>query len=330
MKKMVLVFALFVTSFLNAFTLKDKITKGSPGDYVVTEQAGTYTVLLIRSLSNRYVILEEIDAPTLNVDTNNISWKEWIREEAPGHTAWISYVIDLEKNKLLESYSHSKAAWLYAEDPNHFLPRLLTLPLEKTPLDKRKKIGPPPTGDEQDHRSLWAPSIMFEGKKVPKAEISAWSSRWPQDNSIIAGCEIEVYVSQFALPYCVEIRSPHYKAAIRAIDSGKDMHSPKALVFQQSPFFIGAPLWKKETLEFHLHCPIYFSKLQLLALDLTSETMPLIEISEITPSTPGELSLKLEEKMLNAHLQKGHRYRWVLIPPQFPTIVVYSDTIFEW
>ena len=231
MKRLVLVLALFITTFLNALTLKDKIIKGAPGDFIVTEQGGTYTVLLIRSISSRYLILEEIDAPTLNVSTDQLSWKTWIAEEAPGHTAWIGYLIDLEKNKLIQSYSYSRAAWLYAEDPNHFLPGLLMLPLEKTPLDKRKKIGPPPIGDEQDHRSLWTPSSLFEGKKISKTEITAWSARWPQDNSIIAGCEIEIYVSYFALPYCIEIRSPHYKALIRAIDSGKEMVSPKAPVW---------------------------------------------------------------------------------------------------
>lgn len=330
MKRAILLFALLLTNFLNAFNLKDKLTKGSAGDYVITEQAGTYTVLLIRSLTPRYVILEEIDAPTLNVNADKISWKEWIAADAPGHTAWVSYIIDLEKNKLLESYSHSRTAWLYADDPNNFLPKLLTLSLEKTPHDKRKRVGPPPADDETDHRALWIPSIIYEGKKLSKSDITAWSSRWPQDDSIIAGCEVEVYFSQFPFPYWIEIRSSHYKAAIRTIDSGKDMSSPKALVFQQSPFFLGAPLWKKEAIELHLHCPPYFSQLRLLVMDLTSDSHSLIEMVQISPSASGEVAVQISDKTLHSCLQKGHRYRWVLVPTQFPGLIVYSDTIFEW
>lgn len=329
MKRLIFIFLFLAIPFLNAFSLKDKMMKGASGDFVVTEQAGNYTVLLIRSLSERYIILEEIDAPTINVrpETN---WKTWISEEAPGHTAWVSYVIDLQKNKLIESYSHSRSAWLYPDDPNHLLPKLLTLSLEKTPLEQRKKIGPPPPPDEVDHRALWTPPITFEGKKVPKSEITAWSSRWPQDQSIIAGCEVELYFSQFSLPYCIEVRSPHYKAAIRAIDSGRGMVSPKVLVFQQSPLFLGAPLWSKKTIEFHIHCPLYFPDLKLLAMDLSEPSHPLVELSKITVSNPGEMAFKLDEKILQDHLKKGHRYRWVLIPSQFLTIVVYSDTAFEW
>ena len=235
MKRFVLLFTILLTTALNAFSLKDKIVKGSPGDYVVTEQMGTYTILLIRSLSDRHLLLEEIDAPKLNLDPAPLSWKEWISQGAPGHTAWISYLIDLEKNKLLESYSYSRGAFLYVEDPNHFLARLMTLSLEKTPPDKRKRIGPPPNGEE-DHRALWMPTVTFEGKKMEKPSITVWTARWPSDNSIIANCEIELYFSGFAFPYWIEIKSPHYKASIRSLDSGRGMTSPKSLssIFSES------------------------------------------------------------------------------------------------
>src|SRR5271156_1681101 len=226
MKRVILIVSILLTTFVNAFSLKDKIVKGNPGDYVVTEQMGTYSILVIRSLSPNHLLLEEIDVPKLNLEPAPSSWKDWIAKEAPGHTAWVSYLIDLEKNNLLEIYSHSRSAWLYAEDPNNFLSRLMTLSLEQTPSDKRKRIGPPPSGDE-DHRALWLPSVTFEGKKMEKPPITAWTTKWPSDNSIIAGCEIELYFSGFAFPYWIEIKSPHYKAAIRTIDSGCEMTSPK-------------------------------------------------------------------------------------------------------
>ena len=329
MRRAVLILSILITTLLNAFSLKDKIIKGNPGDYVVTEQMGTYTILLIRSLSDKHLLLEEIDAPTLNHEPQTSSWKEWISQEAPGHTAWVSYLIDLEKNKLLESYSHSRNAWLYAEDPNNFLSRLMTLSLEKTPLDKRKRIGPAPLGEE-DHRALWMPTVTFEGKKMEKSSITVWTTRWPSDNSIIAGCEIEVYFSGFAFPYWIEIKSPHYRAAIRTIDSGQGMTSPKPIVFQQSPFFIGSHHWNKGALEFHIHCPTYYASLRVLAMDLSVDSHPMIEITEASPQTGADVTLQIPEKTLETKLQKGHHYRWVLISTQYPGVVIYSDALFKW
>jgi hypothetical protein len=329
MKRIVLIISILLTTFLNAFSLKDKLVKGNPGDYVVTEQMGTYTILVIRSISDHHILLEEIDAPKLNLDPAPSSWKEWISNEAPGHTAWVSYLIDLEKNKLLESYSHSRSAWLYAEDPNNFLSRLMTLSLEKTPADKRKRIGPPPNDDE-DHRALWLPSVIFEGKKMEKTSITSWTTKWPSDNSIIAGCEIELYFSGFAFPYWIEIKSPHYKAAIRSIDSGREMQSPKAVVFQQSPFFIGSHHLNKGSVEFHIHCPPYHSKLRLMAMDLSLESHPMIEIGHATPKNGSDVTLKVPEKTLENKLQKGHHYKWVLISTEYPEVVIFSDALFQW
>ncbi len=329
MKRAILIVSILLTTFLNAFSLKDKLVKGNSGDYVVTEQMGTYTILVIRSISDHHILLEEIDAPKLNLDPAPSSWKEWISKEAPGHTAWVSYLIDLEKNKLVETYSHSRSAWLYAEDPNNFLSRLMTLSLEKTPTDKRKRIGPPPNGDE-DHRALWLPSVTFEGRKMEKTSITSWTTRWPSDNSIIAGCEIELYFSGFAFPYWIEIKSPHYKAAIRTIDSGREMKSPKAIVFQQSPFFIGSHQRNKGSVEFHIHCPPYHPKLRLMAMDLSLESHPMIEIGHATPKNGSDVTVKVPEKALENKLQKGHHYKWVLISTEYPDVVIYSDALFQW
>jgi len=329
MKRVILIVSILLTTFLNAFSLKDKLVKGNPGDYVVTEQMGTYTILVIRSISDHHILLEEIDAPKLNLDPQPASWKEWIAQEAPGHTAWVSYLIDLEKNKLLESYSHARSAWLYAEDPNNFLSRLMTLSLEKTPEDKRKRIGPPPMGDE-DHRALWMPSVVFEGKKMDRPSITSWTTRWPSDNSVIADCEIEVYFSGFAFPYWIEIKSPHYKAAIRTIDSGREMKSPKKVVFQQSPFFIGSHEMKKGSLELHIHCPSYYSNLRVMAMDLSIPSHPMVEIGQGLPKTGTAITVQIPEKTLENKLKKGHHYRFVLISTAYPDIVVYSDALFHW
>lgn len=330
MKRFFLIALILTTSLLNAFSLKDKIVNGKRGDYVVTEQAGTYTVLLIRSLTDRHLLLEEIDVPTVNHDPSKIGWKQWVDQEAPGHTAWVSYLIDLEKNQLIETYSHARNAWMFAEDPNQFLARLLTLSLQKTPSDKRKRIGPPPSAGAEDHRSLWSPPVTIEGKTVDKPTITAWSGRWPSDGSIIANCEIELYFSQFPFPYWIEVRSPHYKASMKTIDSGSGMASPKSVVFQQSPFFIGGSLWKENGFEFHFHTPPYFSQFKIFAMDTSVKEKPLIEIAHSGKTAPGEVKVEIPSKLLDNKLQRGHRYKWVVMSQEYPNVIIYSDNAFEW
>jgi len=330
MMRAFLVITIFISMQLNAFSLKEKLIKGNVGDYVVTEQQGTYTVLILRSLHPTHLILEEIDIPTINHNPKDMSWKEWVSKQAPGNTAWVTYLIDTETNKLLECYSHTRHSWIYASDPNNFMTRLLTLSLEKTPDHKRKRIGPPPSAEESDRRSLWIPAITWEGKKMDKSPITAWSTQWPKDGSILSGCQVELYFNNFSFPYWIEIKSPHYKASIQTIDSGTEMHSPQPLVFQQTPFFIGSHQLKKELLELHVHCPVYFPSIHLFAVDLSAGEHPLIEIADATHSSSSELIVNIPETMLNTKLQKGHLYKWVLIPVENPHLVIYSENIFEW
>jgi hypothetical protein len=330
MKKLLFLITFLSISILNAFSLKDKMVNGLPGDYVVTEQGGTSSVLLIRALTPTHLILEEIDVPSLSRKSSDGSWKEWIAQEAPGHTAWITYIVDLESCQLQECYSHSQGVWLPARDPQHFLPRLLSLSLQKTPQDSRKRIGAPPESGQEDRRSVWNPPVVVEGQKLDKAAITAWKTKWPSDNSLIADCEIELYFSAQPFPVWIEIKSPHYKASLRAVDSGHNMTSPQPIFFQQSPLILGPAMWKKDRMELLVHCPTYYSDLKVYAMDLTDPKHPLVELIESTPIKTAESILQVSEKTLDQNLVKGHQYRWVLIPVTFPTIVIYSEQVFRW
>jgi hypothetical protein len=330
MKRLIFIITVLSFSFINAFSLKDKITNGNPGDYVVTEQGGTSSVLLIRSLTSTHLIIEEIDVPSLMRKSYDGNWKEWIAQDAPGHTAWITYVIDIKNNQLQECYSHSQGVWLSTQDNQHFLPRLLTLSLQKTPQEGRKRIGPPPNAGEEDRRSIWNPSVIVEGKKLDKAAITAWVAKWPNDGSLISNCEIEVYFSSLAFPVWIEVRSPHYKASLRAIDSGHAMSSPRPIVFQQSPLILGSSGLKKDHFELHLQCPTYYNALKIFAVDLTDPSHPLVELTQTAPLEESQMMLKVPEKTLAHKLIKGHQYRWVLIPVAYPSMVIYSDQIFQW
>jgi hypothetical protein len=330
MRKLLFIFLFLTTSIVNAFSLKDKITNGNTGDYVVTEQGGTSSVLIIRSLNSTHLILEEIDVPTLIRKSADKNWKEWVAQEAPGHTAWITYIIDVKTNQLQECYSHSQGIWLPTKDADHFLPRLLTLPLQKTSQEQRKRIGPPPVSGEEDRRSIWNPSVIIEGKKLDKAAITAWNTKWPSDGSLISNCEIELYFSSLAFPVWIEVRSPHYKASLRAIDAGHGMLSPRPLVFQQSPLILGSSELKKDHMELLVQCPTYYNALKVYAVDLTDPSHPLVELTQTAPLEESQMILKVPEKALAHNLVKGHQYRWVLIPVGFPSMVVYSDQIFQW
>ncbi len=234
MRRIVVVASLFYISFLSAFSLKDKLTRGNSGDYVVTEQFGCYTALLIREISDSQLILEEINIPKMLFSSD--SWKQWIEEGAPAHTSWIAYTVDLEKNCVIHSYSYSEKSAASNQSSASFFSQILGLSLEKVPLSERKRIGMEPQEGEIDRRSLWLPTIMFEGKKIDKpSSISAWRGRWPNDQSIIANCELEIYFTQFSFPYWIEIKSPHYTATIRSVDSGEGVISPQSIALKNIP-----------------------------------------------------------------------------------------------
>lgn len=330
MKKILCLIIILTISSLNAFSLKENLIKGKVGDYVVTEQGGTLSVLLIRSLTSNYLILEEIDAPALQWDLKQGTWKDWISQDAPGHTAWMTYLINLKTNELEECYSHSQGVWLPAKDPHHFLPRLLTLSLQKTPLSNRKKIGPPPSAGEDDRRSIWNPSVIIEGKKIDKPSITAWTTKWPTDGSLISECEIELYFATLTFPVWIEVKSPHYKVSLRAVDAGHTMLSPRPLVFLQSPLILGPAIFKKDQLELLVHCPPYYSSLKLLAVDLSHPDHPLTEIIQSPELKSLQTTLSIPEKILENNLVRGHRYRWVLVPIAYPELVIYSDQVFQW
>ncbi|MBS0616284.1 MAG: hypothetical protein JSR58_07030 [Verrucomicrobia bacterium] len=222
MKKLFLL--LIITSCLNAFCVKDRIASGKAGDYVVFAQGRMAAALLLRATSQTTLTLEEITIPLTESEGKN--WKAWIENKAPGHTSWTSYTIDLKKNQVLECYSHSRKAWMATSDPSQFLTKLLGLHLQTTPADKRKRIGPPPAADEPDRRSLWLPPVSIEGKKINNPSVSVWNGKWPHDETLLSDCTIEVYFGEFAFPYWIEVKSPHYTASMRTLDSGRNLMSP--------------------------------------------------------------------------------------------------------
>jgi hypothetical protein len=229
MKKIILILLTFWLTVSEA-SLQERFSRATPGDYVVTAQEGHYSLLLIRAISQERLSLEEISVPAKHIDLKRLNWKKWVGEKAPGHTSWVVYEIDRSSAQLISCFSYSKNGWLYLDESEQFLTRLMRLPLEKIPETQRKKIGPQPLPGETDRRAAWNPPLVIEGKKVAKPIFETMRTKWPDDGSKLALCTIELYFSQadptFAFPYWMEIQSPHYAFKVRTIDSGRHLISP--------------------------------------------------------------------------------------------------------
>lgn len=330
MRVIFIILSVFALSFANALSLKDKVIKGEIGDYVVTEQGKVYTVLLIRAVTESRLILEEISVPESDGILDRISWKEWIESKAPGNTSWMAYEIDLKTNELIEGYSYSRRAYLYTGDPNHFLAKLLALSLKPTPEDKRRRIGPPPSEEETDHRAFWLPSVFFEGKQQKKPSLSSWIGRWPNDGSILANCEVEFYFGNFSFPYWIDVKSPHYRASIRTVDSGHHLNSPMPPMPQRPPEFLGRASWQNKKIEIKLKCPAHYPSLNVFVIDLTAESQAPIPLKTSQTRKDDLVTVEITEETLQAVLQKGHKYHWIVVPEDTSSVLAESEEIFIW
>jgi hypothetical protein len=328
MRMVGLILFIFALSFAGAFSLKEKMVQGQPGDYIVMAQGKMASVLLIRAISANILQLEEISVPQAQAPKEG--WKAWIEKQAPGHTSWIAYEIDLKEDRLVECYSYSRREWLFAEDPNHFLTKLLTLSLKRTPESVRKKIGPAPSNEELDHRAFWNPPVVLEGKKVEKPTMTPWLGKWPNDSSEIAGCEIELYFGNSPFPYWIDIKTPHYMAHIRTLDSGSHLNSPQPLIPKRSPEFLGQASWKSHHMVIQLQCPTYYEKLNLFVIDLSEEGKAPIPLTVSMERKAEIVTLTIQEQTLETALKRGHSYRWIIVPENSSDTLAESQDIFVW
>ena len=222
----VVLLGIFCWAHAHAVTLKDQLLKGSPGDYVVTEQEKNLSLLRIEKIDARELVLEEVVAPAAALELEKINWAVWMQKGAPGHSAWVRYRIDLKKGELLESYSLDHKEEISFQQP--LLSKMVLLELAKTPLASRRKIGPVPQAGEEDLRSLWLPRVIFEGKKVSKPACEVFEAHWPKDGSELADCRLEFYFLQgFPFPCWIEASNGHYTFKIHSLASGKNLQSPK-------------------------------------------------------------------------------------------------------
>jgi hypothetical protein len=314
--------------FLCSFTLlsgeelrfKDRLEKAKCGDFFVTQTNKMITLAAIRSISPSTLLLEEISVPEQNLKPlpdSSTAWTSWIKAKAPGHTSWSMIEIDLENGQVLECYSFSRSAWIQFSQKESFLSTLLLLPLKPVDPDKRRRIGPPPLDGEPDRRKVWNPPMIADGKKIDRAEFEAFETEWPKDGSELSGKTITLYFDKdkrVPLPYWIQVDTAHATAALRTIDSGKNLPSPFRTLPRRAPDFIGLPEKTQSGLRLSLKCPRYYHSFDLFAIDLTDGGKE-IPIPFAYNRQEGELlRFEIERSELEKTLKKGHRYAWLAIP----------------
>ena len=239
--------------------------------------------------------------------------------------------------KLIECFSYSKNGWLYLDESEQFLTRLIALPLSAVPSEERKKIGPQPVEGESDRRAAWNPSLVVEGKKVSKAAFEVLKTTWPDDNSRLSLCNIELYFAkdrpEFPFPYWLEVHSPHYTFKMRTIDSGQCLTSSmRGPMPHRPPLFLGNAQKGKETWKLLVQTPSYFQKLHLFVSDVTEKSNASVPLPFAMKkgSKNEEIVLEISASDLSKILKNGHQYQWVLIPEGSTNIYVESEEIFSW
>lgn len=215
---------IFIWSMTLEASLLDHLQRASLGDYIVTAQGKNLTLLHIYSKKDQILTIEEITVPANCRKIGTGGWKGWVSQNAPGHTAWILYSLNLQTGQLLSSYSVMRQAKQDISSANNFLTTLLNLQLEPIPPRKRKKLGA--------SFQIWQPKMVVEGKTIPGVQFDAWSTHWPKDQTELSERSIDVYVPHESdkypsyFPYWLEISGLVGSAKVRIIDSGKGMESP--------------------------------------------------------------------------------------------------------
>ncbi len=320
--------------FSNEFHLKDRLAKAKSGDYIVAETGKTTTLLAIRSVHPHSIVFEEISIPTQNLPKVLSSWSDWVKARAPGHSSWSMTEIDPSTGNILECYSFSRSAWVQLSKQESLLATILQLPLQRIGEEARKKIGPPPLDGESDHRKIWAPTLIFEGKTIDKPHFSVFETFWPHDGSELSSKKVSVYFDEeiyFPLPYWVQIDTTHATGHMRTVDAGKNLSSPHRSIPRRVPQFASAPQKTERGLKLTLKSPLYYRQFDLFAIDVTEKEKQFYPLVHSTVRGEGELvTLEVAEEDLNQTLTSEHRYTWLVVPTGYSEAYTEFLKPFTW
>lgn len=230
MRYVCLVWIFCFSFFLNSqeLYLRDNLEKAVAGDYLVASICKNLTLFHVIEKNAEDLKIEEISLPE---NSRPPDWQMWLDQKAPSHNQWVIYTIDLKNGKIRNYYSVSKQQPLDVSEADNFLSKLLNLKLKKMANEERRKVGPPPTSGP-DLRPLWQPPFFLNGKAVKKIEFDAWKTRWPKDQTDLAGKLIEIYLPKEStlypayFPYWLKIYGNVGAARVRIVDSGTGLKFP--------------------------------------------------------------------------------------------------------
>jgi len=236
-KKLILRYFLFL-SFLfitskgfSSFTLKERFEKAEKGDFIVTLENKTYSILLIQDIfnnkkGNKILSLSEISIPQNLVNLKTFSFREWVKKNCPRNISYNIYNIDFETNSILSCYSKTKNTFFNCSNQENFLTTLLSLPLKKISDENRKKIGPPPLDNSFDTRAIWNPPQIVNGKRQKNPGFIVYQTVWPKDGTDLSGKTVDLYFDKneyLPFPYWIQISNGNIDVILKIIDSGKNL-----------------------------------------------------------------------------------------------------------
>lgn len=314
--------------------LEKRIEHAQSGNFSVIEGGKMITVLSLRSITPASLILEEISIPSPKIKTHPASWADWVKAKAPGHTSWSMIEIDRATLEIIECYSFSKAAWIEIGKEESLITTLLDLELERVSPSDQRKIGPPPQAGEADHRKIWTPSLVLDGKKKNEVQFDVYQTIWPKDGSELSGHRVILYFDQdecIPFPCWIQIEATHANVAVRMIDSGTHLPSPHRSFPRKIPQFVGQPLKTPTGLRLCLKSPKYYRHFDIFAVDVTNKEREICPISHTVIQREADLiTVELSREHLNQVLEPNHRYTWLVVPVGYTDSYTESARSFTW
>ncbi len=228
------IFCLLVCVSLSAdpvLRLGERMEGAQSGDYLVTFQNRSCTLLLVREAGDERILFEEVTLPMRGAQA--LQWRTWLEQGAPGHSSWIVYAIDRKTSGTVSTYSYSRRGWLDPAQSGQFFSTLLNTRFSPVPDGRRRRVGA--LGVRAAQRAIWNPPLVFEGDRHRDVPFDAWEATWPTDGSALAGRHLTIYLPHSEgdfpgyFPYWLEVSPALLESKLRVVDSGRGLFSPQTL-----------------------------------------------------------------------------------------------------
>ncbi|NGX43977.1 MAG: hypothetical protein K1060chlam3_00135 [Candidatus Anoxychlamydiales bacterium] len=326
---------LFLVFSIRAFSednlFKKRLKEAKKGDFVIFEYNKLYSSLSVFEIDteNNRVILEEITIPKESFD-KKISFRDWMEKKAKASTSWTMYEIDLDENKIIDTYSVSRNCFIDLKDQISITVKLLDLELKKLLDRDRKKIGPPPSSGEMDRRAFWQPMKYIDGKRLKRAKFDVYRSFWPEDSSELSLKRFDIYFDEtFVFPYFIEVNNGHMSYMIKGVDSGKDLKSAISF-FPKRAAEITDMKKQADILTIFVKNASHFKSFNLYAIDTSREDKVIHPLEFELGKEKDLVFLNVDLKNINEIFEKNHKYRFVIAPHSAQDIYIESRDLFVW